>query len=179
MSCVAVTLQFGMSIFRKCLEWFSTGCSEEVCSCFADVVCWRYKKWKFFLSAFSYVWNSEYGPKNAVALWRFEFSCSSTRSIQSTFSLICFCLYTSLCMAFFSVFIAIPFHCVTFSILCAVYHWMQRIFVFLPVFKQDNGRASAQENRAFVCLFQYTCYILCDSHHMHRLRFSSSFFISW
>lgn len=36
--------------------------------------------------------------------------------------------------------------------------------------------------RVFFFIFvekTYTCYVLCDSHHMHRLRFSSSFFISW
>ena len=73
------------------------------------------------------------------------------------------------------------FHCVHFPF-CAV-----STFFGSPRFMSEktmNGCAfTSVKNTAFGSgasfFFCYTCYILCDSHHMHRLRFSSSFFISW
>lgn len=103
----------------------------------------------------------------------------------------------------------LPFHCVFIFHVAPMKHTHTHTqhkehFSNLPVpNKRDNGRLLAatfflvsvlcpytQQHhtlvlmcvRVFFFIFvekTYTCYVLCDSHHMHRLRFSSSFFISW
>lgn len=59
------------------------------------------------------------------------FLFAANSQLLYAFSLFCFCLFTF--PYSWAIAIAIPFHCVTFSILCAVYHWMCRIFSILPV----------------------------------------------
>lgn len=106
---------FGMSIFRKCLEWFSTGCS-----CFRCRMPSNYKNENSFRRI--PMWNSKYGQKNAVTamLWIFRFAARLHSTISVAFSLF-----------------HVIFHCVQFSILYRLLFAKQKRTVFFdsPRFK--------------------------------------------
>lgn len=228
---VYICIHFGMSIFRKCLEWFSTGWS-----CFRCHI-WRGQENRCCFCYFAFrlygIWSmtEEFCKRDAfkrnititirVACWIVWFGLVwfAFLAVCSQHSLFPFPTFTVFPFLIFAPWVSELFHCAVLFVCLFVRFqhiypthtpWTARtqsipIFSFLA---PRRWRAQWEEatiwdsydcyivGSVFYCLsvdghgvhamYSYehsiscdTCYILCDSHHMHRLRFSSSFFISW